>query len=76
MKKHRIQHRDRDGNYKRRKLKNLMRNSSMSQIEVLEVHEENEVESLFKEIMDENFRTEEMNPWIAIQVLSRINKNT
>lgn len=53
-----------------------MRNSSMSQIEVLEVHEENEVESLFKEIMDENFRTEEMNPWIAIQVLSRINKNT
>lgn len=33
---------------------------------------------LFKEMMDENFRTEEMSPPIAIHVLSRIltNKST
>lgn len=50
----------------------------MHQIEVLKVHEGNEGDMLFKEIMDENFRTEEMSPRIAIHVLSRIltNKST
>lgn len=45
---------------------------------VLKVHEGNEVDMLFKEMMDENFRTEEMSPRIAIHVLNRIltNKST
>lgn len=50
----------------------------MHQIEVLKVHEGNEGDMLFKERMDENFRSEEMSPRIAIHVLSRIltNKST
>lgn len=61
-------------NKKLRKLKNW----ATPACTVLKVQEGNEGDMLFKERMDENFRTEEMNPRIAIPVLSRIltNKST